>query len=67
LFELAFDAFAAEENVVDVPSPVVVCGDVHGQFHDVLVLLETGGDPKDTSYLFLGDYVDRGGKSLGGV
>ncbi|OMJ75859.1 hypothetical protein SteCoe_24923 [Stentor coeruleus] len=56
--------FQAEKNILEIKDPVVVVGDLHGQFYDLLRILEVGGDPEKTKYLFLGDYVDRGHFSL---
>lgn len=63
LLRRARRAFAAEPNLLEIPAPTVVCGDLHGQFHDMLSIFEIAGDPErigDWRYLFLGDYVDRG-------
>lgn len=59
-FFQAKEILAKESNVQEVKCPVTVCGDVHGQFHDLMELFRIGGKSPDTNYLFMGDYVDRG-------
>jgi len=46
--------------------PAKIFGDIHGQFRDFLLLLEDFGFPDDESpsYIFNGDWVDRGAHQL---
>eukprot|EP00931_Biecheleriopsis_adriatica_P122834 TRINITY_DN97876_c0_g1_i1.p1 TRINITY_DN97876_c0_g1~~TRINITY_DN97876_c0_g1_i1.p1 ORF type:complete len:556 (+),score=147.13 TRINITY_DN97876_c0_g1_i1:101-1768(+) len=60
----ASDIFKEEPNLLKLQDPITVVGDIHGQYYDLVKLLEVGGQPGDTQYIFLGDYVDRGSFSV---
>lgn len=58
-----------EPNILRLDAPVIVVGDIHGQFFDLANVMHEAGksagaagksDLSGPTYLFLGDYVDRG-------
>lgn len=65
----AQELFKAQPPLVDISVPddgyFTVCGDVHGQYYDLLNIWQLNGDPSETNpYLFNGDFVDRGSFSV---
>eukprot|EP00917_Polyrhabdina_sp_WS-2016_P009703 GHVP01021380.1.p1 GENE.GHVP01021380.1~~GHVP01021380.1.p1 ORF type:complete len:471 (+),score=81.10 GHVP01021380.1:9-1421(+) len=69
ILKTAKELFKKEDNIkridFDEKRILTICGDVHGQFFDVLKIFELNGYPSSTqAYLFNGDLVDRGPLSV---
>lgn len=64
VLRLAKPVFEAEPLYLKLKAPIRIVGDVHGQYEDLLKIFLTGGFPPEVCYLFLGDYVDRGKRSV---
>lgn len=56
----AREIFLSQPMLLELDAPVLVVGDIHGDLNNLVQVLEQGGHPRLNSYLFLGDYVDRG-------
>ena len=68
IIQKATEIFEPLESLVEINidelEEITVCGDIHGQYYDLMKILDVGGNPENTKYLFLGDFVDRGSFSI---
>lgn len=64
LCDEAIKVLVSQPVCLEISPMLNVCGDIHGQFYDLLRLFEINGYPPKSRYLFLGDYVDRGKQSI---
>ncbi len=65
MIDKAQPVFKEQKMLLEIEAPIKVCGDIHGQYYDLLRIFEHCGFPSETNgFLFLGDYVDRGKQSL---
>jgi len=64
LIDKSLPIIKEQKMLIELEAPLHVCGDIHGQYYDLLRIFEHCGYPDEYNYLFLGDYVDRGKQSL---
>ena len=69
IIKKAQEIFEKNKSMVDITrgdeEEITVCGDIHGQFYDLLNIFEINGNPsKENPYLFNGDFIDRGSFSV---
>ena len=60
----AANEFQKDDNIMEINEDVIIVGDLHGHILDLFRIFQTYGIPPNSTYIFLGDIVDRGEFSL---
>ncbi|XP_020108172.1 serine/threonine-protein phosphatase PP1 isoform X2 [Ananas comosus] len=58
LCNVSREIFLSQPNLLELEAPIKICGDIHGQYSDLLRLFEYGGFPPEANYLFLAALID---------
>ncbi|KAJ3447683.1 serine/threonine-protein phosphatase [Anaeramoeba flamelloides] len=64
LVGLARNIFINQPILLELVTPINICGDIHSQFNDLVRYFDKYDEPPKTNYLFLGDFIDRGKQGL---
>ena len=64
IIDKSYEIIQKEESLLKIQAPLYICGDIHGQYYDLLRVFDILNYPPQSTFLFLGDYVDRGKQSL---
>ena len=64
VIDKSYEILEKEESLLKIEAPLYICGDIHGQYYDLLRVFDILNYPPQSTFLFLGDYVDRGKQSL---
>ena len=64
IIEKSISIIKEEKMLLEIEAPIKICGDIYGQFSELLRIFEHSGYPGDYDYLFLGNYVDFGQQGI---
>lgn len=69
IIQKACEIFEPLDSLVDISidelEEITVCGDIHGQYYDLMNIFKINGNPSEENpYVFNGDFIDRGSFSV---
>ena len=60
IIQSAAEVLRKEKTLLRLELPIAICGNIVGQYYDLIKVLDVVGDAADSRYLFLGNYVQKG-------